>query len=85
MQIEIAMHEQNARGALGYRLSYGDGTATGSGPIPQFCLSGVHKPASQSWRFTHRYAAKGRYVLAASVYVNCTDDRLTARLPVVVN
>jgi hypothetical protein len=34
---------------------------------------------------THRYAVKGRYVIAAIVYVNCTKDHLTATLPVVVN
>jgi hypothetical protein len=85
VRIEIVAHEQNARGAVGYLLRYGDGTTTGSGPVPQFCLSGENRPASQSWRLTHRYPTKGRHVVSASVYVNCTRERATVMVPLLVS
>ncbi|MFZ2112781.1 MAG: hypothetical protein WAU77_03505 [Solirubrobacteraceae bacterium] len=84
VRIVLAAHELGARGAFGYLLRYGDGTTSGSGAIPQFCPSGGLRPASQTWRVAHRYAAKGRYLVSVSVYVNCSDDRVTVTVPVLV-
>jgi hypothetical protein len=85
VRIEVAAQARHAPGALGYLLRYGDGTTSGSHAVPQFCLSGAGKSVGQTWRLGHRYPARGRYVVSVSVYVNCTDDRATAAVPVVVN
>jgi hypothetical protein len=85
VRIEVIAHEQHAGGAFGYRLRYGDGTASGSGAVPQFCLSPGSGPAHDVWRLTHRYRAKGRHVVSVSVHVNCTKDRATATTPVRVD
>jgi hypothetical protein len=84
VRVEIEAHEREAHGALGYLLSYGDGTTSGSGAVPLFCLGGAGHPATRVWRRTHRYAAARRYVVSASVYVNCSRDRAVASIPVVV-
>lgn len=69
----IALHltaeDAAAVGALGYVLSYGDGT-TDQNVVPQFCVgSGV--PAHQDWSFSHRYPGRGTYQATARVFVNC--------------
>lgn len=84
VQIEVDARALRASGVLGYLLRYGDGTTSGSGAVPQFCLSGAGRPARRTWRVTHRYLARGRYVVSASVYINCTDEHATATVPVLV-
>ena len=76
--IEVVADDPSARGALGYLLRYGDGTSSGSGAVPQFCLEGRGRPVRQIWRHTHHYSAGGKYSLSVSVYVNCTDEHAGA-------
>lgn len=85
VRVEIVARAQRAPGALGYVLRYGDGTTTGSGPVPQFCLAGASRPAHQVWRLGHRYGVRGRFVVSVSVYVNCTGDHVTVRIPLLVS
>jgi len=85
VRIEVAAHALDAPGVLGYSLRYGDGTTTGSGPVPLFCLHGASRPAQRTWRLSHRYGTPGRYLVSASVYVNCTDEHATAKAQVLVN
>jgi hypothetical protein len=82
VQFEVTVSDAHALGALGYQLSYGDGTSA-ENVVPQFCVAGRGAPSRQMWRLTHRYKAAGRYHVSASVYVNCTSDHATAT--VVVN
>ncbi len=80
--IELLARARNAPGAVGYQLRYGDGTGAGSGAVPQFCVAGPGLPTHRVWRLKHRYRAAGRYVVSASVYVNCTRDHATANASV---
>jgi hypothetical protein len=85
VRIELTAQARHAPGAFGYLLRYGDGHASRSGAVPQFCIAGAAPAAHQTWRLAHRYRAPGRFVVSASVNVNCTDDRATASTRVVVD
>jgi hypothetical protein len=85
VRIQIAATAQRAPGALGYILRYGDGTTSGAGAIPQFCLSGASRLTRQTWRLAHRYRTRGRYAVSVSAYVNCTHDRVSATALLQVN
>jgi hypothetical protein len=80
--IELTARARHAPGAVGYLLRYGDGTGAGSGAAPQFCIAEPAPSAHRTWRLKHRYRIAGRYVVSASVFVNCTPDRATASAPV---
>ncbi len=82
VEIELTAQAPHAPGAVGYVLHYGDGAEAGSGAVPQFCIAGTAPPAHRRWRLEHRYRAAGRYVVSASVRVNCTRDHATASTPV---
>lgn len=84
VEIELAAGTAHAPGAIGYLLRYGDGATSGSGAVPQFCLAGPTPPAHRVWRTGHSYRAPGRYVVSASVYINCTRSRATAVAAIVV-
>jgi hypothetical protein len=73
--------ESHAPGALGYVITYGDGTSD-SNPVPQFCVAGPGPPSSQTWTLIHRYTAGGTYTVTATVSVNCSPDKATATLTV---
>jgi hypothetical protein len=77
IQVVVSARESQPRGAFGYELSYGDGT-TDQNAAPQFCTAGSTPPQSQTWQFSHRYAAPGAYRISALVTANCTPDRATA-------
>lgn len=83
MQFTIAADETAAHGALAYRLTYGDG-ATDQNVVAQYCLGGAGAPQTQQWQLTHRYASAGRYSASVTVTANCTPDRATATVPVVI-
>ncbi len=83
VEIELIARAARAPGVVGYLLRYGDGATSGSGAVPQFCLA-VAPPVRRVWRTTHRYRAPGRYVVSASVYVNCTRERAVATTRVLV-
>jgi hypothetical protein len=76
---------EQATGALGYGLSYGDGMNAAPVATPQFCLAGPGRPAQESWRFTHRYRAPGRYRVRLDVYVNCGGARASVAVAVIVH
>lgn len=84
VQIVARASTQQATGALGYGLSYGDGSSAPPVAIPQFCLAGPGRPAKDSWRFTHRYRAPGRYRIRLDVYVNCGGGRASVGVMVTV-
>lgn len=84
VEIVASASTQHATGALGYGLSYGDGTSAGPIAIPQFCLAGPGRPAQESWRFTHRYGTPGRYRVKLDVYVNCGGARAGVGVTVIV-
>jgi hypothetical protein len=81
VQFDVTVSVRHALGALGYQLSYGDGTSADN-VVPQFCVAGRGAPIRQTWRLAHRYKAAGRYRVSASVYVNCTSDHATATVAV---
>ena len=83
VQFEVTASESHALGALGYQLSYGDGTSA-ENVVPQFCVVGKGAPMRQTWRLSHRYKAAGRYRVSVSVYVNCTRDQALAHITVIV-
>lgn len=75
---------RSANGAFGDRVSFGDGTATPPIALPQYCLA-VGRPATRSWRYTHRYRKAGVYRILASVYVNCSGERAKVALTIHVS
>jgi hypothetical protein len=83
VQFAVTASERRARGALGYRLLYGDG-ASAENVVPMFCLAGRGTPVRHTWRLSHRYRSSGRYTASLSVYVNCTQDRALAHITVIV-
>src|ERR1700691_212636 len=83
VQFAVTASERQARGALGYRLLYGDG-ASAENVVPMFCLAGRGTPVRHKWRLSHRYRSSGRYTASLSVYVNCTRDSALAHITVIV-
>jgi hypothetical protein len=73
-------HTEQATGALVYGLTYGDGTSSRPVAVPQYCLAGAGRPASGTWRFTHRYAKPGRYQVRFGVSVNCGGEHASVQL-----
>jgi hypothetical protein len=80
----VTADETHARGALGYRVSYGDGTSD-QNVVPLICIAGAGSVQTQVWQLSHHYASAGAYRVTATVTANCTADRATASLPVTVN
>jgi hypothetical protein len=80
----VTAEETHARGALGYTVSYGDGTSD-QNVVPLICIAGAGSVQSQVWQLSHHYASPGTYRVTATVTANCTADRATASLPVTVN
>jgi len=79
----VSIAARHAVGALGYRLSFGDGTSRAN-IIPLYCRAGPGVPAHASWRFDHRYEKAGLYRVSVIGYVNCAAARATATATVVV-
>ena len=80
--VTVSATDTQARGALAYRVSYGDGTSD-QNVVPQFCLAGAGIVSHQTWPLTHRYTASGNYLVVATVTATCTPDRATATLSVI--
>jgi hypothetical protein len=80
----VTAEETHARGALGYRISYGDGTSD-QNVVPLICTAGAGSVQSQVWQLSHHYPSPGTYQVTAIVTANCTLDRATASVPVTVN
>jgi hypothetical protein len=83
VQFEVTASVRHALGAVGYQLSYGDGTSA-ENVVPQFCIAGRGASTRQTWHLSHRYRAAGRYRVSVSVYVNCTREHATATVAVYV-
>lgn len=73
---------EHADGALTRSLAFGDGRDAPPIAIPQFCLAGPGRPASATWRFTHRYRAAGRYEVKFASGVNCGGGHASVTLTV---
>jgi hypothetical protein len=80
----VTAEETHARGALGYRISYGDGTSD-QNVVPLICTAGAGSVQSRVWQLWHHYPSPGSYRVTATVTANCTVDRATASVPVTVN
>jgi hypothetical protein len=80
---EVHLTASHAVGALGYRMSFGDG-ASRANPIPQYCLQAPGRAASADWTIRHHYAKAGTYKVVVTGFVNCTAARAVARAVVVV-
>jgi hypothetical protein len=76
----VSATDTHARGALGYHVSFGDGTGT-SNAVPQFCRAGRGVPGHDLWHFAHHYA-RGVYHVTVTVRSNCTEVAATARMTV---
>lgn len=73
-----------ATGALGRTLTYGDGKSAPPIAMPEFCMAPPGRPATATWRFTHRYSAPGRYTVKFGAFVNCGGGRATVSVTVKV-
>lgn len=80
VKVTLLAHARSANGALGDRVSFGDGTSTPPVALPQYCLGSKAPPASRTWRYTHRYGKRGTYKISASAYVNCSGKRASISL-----
>lgn len=83
VRFDVTASDRSAPGAIGYRLSYGDGTSA-ENLVPMFCTAGKGVPVHETWRLTHRYKAVGRYHVSAGVYVNCTNVHVRSSVPITV-
>jgi len=83
LMLTVSARDAQARGALAYRVAYGDAT-TDQNAVPQFCLAGPGAPQTASWRLTHRYATGGSFRVSVTVTANCTPDHVTAELSITV-
>ena len=77
VQFSLSAREAQARGALGYQISYGDGTSDQIA-VPLVCLGGAGSVRAQAWPLTHRYAGAGVFRVSATVTATCTSDHATA-------
>jgi|GEM_PF-3400736 len=68
----------HARGALGYEVSYGDGSAARRA-TPQFCLSAPHG-ARGRWTLSHRYRRRGRFTVDVTVRAGCSAGAASVEL-----
>jgi hypothetical protein len=84
VKFTLTATETQAKGALGYRVAYGDG-ATEQNAVPQFCLAGPGTPQTSSWQLAHAYAKPGTYTVTVTVAANCTPDQATTSLPETVS
>jgi hypothetical protein len=75
--------DRAANGALGYIVSFGDGTSHAN-VIPMFCLAGKGRPEHEAWRMAHRYARAGSYHVSAIGYANCGPDRASVTRQLVI-
>jgi hypothetical protein len=80
IRVSIEATDPVARGALGYVVSYGDGT-TARNVSPLLCLSTPHRVRSR-WLLTHRYRTAGRYTLTVSALAACSEGRATVRVEI---
>lgn len=78
--VTLNAQETAANGALGYQVSYGDGSGD-QNVVPTLCTAGRGSPETQTWYLTHTYRAAGSYTITATVYVSCGHDRATATAP----
>ena len=77
VQFSLSAREAQARGALGYQISYGDGSSDQIA-VPLVCLGGAGSVRAQAWPLTHRYAGAGVFRVSATVTATCTSDHATA-------
>ncbi len=77
-------YASHAPGAIVYQLLYGDGTRAPQTAVPLFCATGKGAPVHRSWRFSHRYDTPDRYTASLTVAVNCSRDRASATVAVLV-
>lgn len=84
VDVSVSAQEASASGALGYTLSYGDGSGSAN-EVPQFCRAGPGRSEAQTWYLTHAYRASGSYSIVATVYVNCGSDRASTSVPVTIS
>lgn len=83
VEFNATAYERHAQGAIGYRLAYGDGSATPPSVLPQFCLA-TPRLAHKTWLLSHRYRLPGKYTISLSVDVNCTSDHARTSVTVIV-
>ena len=84
VKFTLTATETQARGALGYRVAYGDGS-TEQNAVPQFCLAGSGTPQTSSWQLAHTYANPGSFNVSVTVTANCTPDHATAALALTIS
>lgn len=78
VRVVVVATAAHARGAIGYDISYGDGTSARD-VLPQFCLAGHGGTRHARWRFTHHYAP-GTYEMTVTMHVTCAPGHVTTRL-----
>lgn len=83
MQISVRGSDTQARGALHYDISYGDGTSSRE-LSPQFC-SALPRSVQRTWSFSHRYADEGTYRIRVTVGAICSSGTATASVEVKVS
>jgi hypothetical protein len=79
----VTAHAGRAVGALGYQLSYGDGS-TAENPVPAFCVAGNGSASQAAWTLTHTYVSPGTYTASVHVYINCGGVDVITSVPVTV-
>jgi hypothetical protein len=79
----VSVTVRGPRGALAYRLTFGDGTSSNPA-VPLVCLSTPRPSATGTWVVHHRYLHPGTYRVVATGWAECTPGRASATATVTV-
>jgi hypothetical protein len=80
-EFAVSVTVSGPRGALAYRLAFGDGTSS-SPPAPQVCRRTTGPAASRTWVVHHHYPHTGTYRVVVTGWAVCTAGRASAALSV---
>jgi hypothetical protein len=78
VRFTVEVSDAAAHGALGYRISYGDGS-TGTVALPQYCTA-QGRAAHSTWHLVHRYGRPGSYRIRVTGVAVCGGGGAVARL-----
>jgi hypothetical protein len=83
VKFTLTISDDHVLGAFGYVVKFGDGT-TRTIAVPQYCLALPGRPGRATWRFAHRYGKPGRYRVSAVGYMNCSSERATKVVSLII-
>lgn len=83
----LSFEDSSATGPVGpTSLSYGDGNPAPQTGAAASCRAGAASaPVSQSFDYSHSYAAPGTYTVSVTVAAPCSSESVVLELPITVD